>query len=67
MASALMGEIVQRARKMEGMEQITLVASADLPAQRLYRALGFESYGLEPRSLKIGNDYVDDVLMVLFL
>jgi len=66
-ASVLMGEIVQRARKMEGMEQITLVASADLPAQRLYRAMGFESYGLEPRSLKIGNDYVDDVLMVLFL
>jgi len=66
-ASALMREIVQRAREMEGVEQITLVASADLPAQRLYKALGFESYGLEPRSLKIGNDYVDDVLMVLFL
>jgi len=66
-ASALMREIVQRAREMEGVEQITLVASANLPAQRLYKALGFESYGLEPRSLKIGNDYVDDVLMVLFL
>jgi hypothetical protein len=26
--------------------------------------LGFESYGIEPHSLKIGNDYVDDVLMV---
>jgi len=66
-ASALMKEIVRRAREIDGLEQITLVASANLPAQRLYKALGFESYGIEPHSLKIGNDYVDDVLMVLWL
>ena len=65
--SALMKEIVRRARELHGLEQITLVASANLPAQRLYKALGFESYGLEPHSLKIGNEYVDDVLMVLWL
>ncbi len=66
-ASALMQEIVRRARQLEGVEQITLVASAKLPAQRLYKALGFESYGIEPHSLKIGNEYVDDVLMVMWL
>jgi ribosomal protein S18 acetylase RimI-like enzyme len=66
-ASALMKEIVRRACEMDGLEQITLVASAKLPAQRLYKALGFESYGIEPHSLKIGNDYIDDVLMVLWL
>jgi len=66
-ASALMKEIVRRAREIDGLEQITLVASANLPAQRLYKALGFESYGIEPHSLKIGNEYVDDVLMVLWL
>jgi ribosomal protein S18 acetylase RimI-like enzyme len=66
-ASALMKEIVRRAREIHGLEQITLVASANLPAQRLYKVLGFESYGIEPHSLKIGNDYVDDVLMVLWL
>jgi ribosomal protein S18 acetylase RimI-like enzyme len=65
--SALMKEIVRRARAVQGLEQITLVASANLPAQRLYKALGFESYGIEPHSLKIGKDYVDDVLMVLWL
>jgi ribosomal protein S18 acetylase RimI-like enzyme len=65
--SALMKEIIRRARTLNGLEQITLVASAHLPAQRLYKALGFESYGIEPHSLKIGNDYIDDVLMVLFL
>ena len=66
-ASALMKEIIRRARELDGLEQITLVASANLPAQRLYKALGFESYGIEPHSLKIGNEYVDDVLMVLWL
>ena len=65
--SALMKEIIRRARQIDGLEQITLVASARLPAQRLYKALGFESYGIEPHSLKIGNEYVDDVLMVLWL
>jgi ribosomal protein S18 acetylase RimI-like enzyme len=67
LASALMKEIVRRARELAGLEQITLVASANLPAQRLYKALGFESNGIEPHSLKIGNEYVDDVLMVLWL
>ena len=66
-ASALMKEIVRRAREIDGIEQITLVASANLPAQRLYESVGFESYGLEPHSLKFGTNYVDDVLMVLFL
>ena len=66
-ASALMKEIVRRARAIGGLEQITLVASANLPAQRLYKSLGFESYGVEPHSLKIGNEYVNDVLMVLWL
>ena len=65
--SALMKEIVRRARELDGLEQITLVASAKLPAQRLYKALGFESYGIEPHSLKIGAEYVDDVLMILRL
>jgi ribosomal protein S18 acetylase RimI-like enzyme len=66
-ASALMKDIVRRARAIGGLEQITLVASANLPAQRLYEALGFKSYGIEPNSLKIGTHYVDDVLMVLWL
>jgi ribosomal protein S18 acetylase RimI-like enzyme len=71
MARALMQEVIRRARQMEGLEQVTLVASAHLPARKLYEALGFESYGVERRSLKIGAqigaEYVDDVLMVLWL
>jgi ribosomal protein S18 acetylase RimI-like enzyme len=64
---ALMREIIHRARKLDGLEQITLVASAHLTAQKLYKAMGFEAYGVEPKSLKIGAEYVDDVLMVLWL
>ncbi len=64
---ALMLEIIRRAREIEGIEQITLVASARLPAQKLYQAVGFKSYGIESHSLKIGDDYVDDVLMVFWL
>jgi RimJ/RimL family protein N-acetyltransferase len=61
----MMQEIIRRARQIEGIEQVLLVASAHLPAHKLYRSLGFEAYGIEPRSLKIGTEYVDDVLMIL--
>lgn len=64
---SLILEIIRRAKEIEGIEQITLVASAHLPAQKLYQSVGFESYGIEPHSLKIGAEYVDDVLMVLWL
>ena len=64
-AKALMQEVICRARMIDGLEQILLVASAHLPARKLYESLGFQAYGVEPRSLKIGTDYVDDVLMIL--
>lgn len=66
-ARALMQEVIRRARHLDSLEQIALVASAHLPARKLYEALGFESYGVERRSLKFGDTYVDDVLMVLWL
>jgi ribosomal protein S18 acetylase RimI-like enzyme len=69
MARALMQEMIRRARSINGLEQVLLVASAHLPARKLYESLGFQAYGVEPRSLKIptetGTEYVDDVLMVL--
>jgi ribosomal protein S18 acetylase RimI-like enzyme len=64
-ARVLMEEIIRRARAIDGLEQILLVASAHLPARKLYESLGFQAYGVEPRSLKIGTEYVDDVLMIL--
>jgi RimJ/RimL family protein N-acetyltransferase len=43
---------------------LTVVAS-NVAARRLYSAAGFEEYGLERRALKVGDEYYDEVLMVL--
>ncbi|HSA79899.1 MAG TPA: GNAT family N-acetyltransferase [Geminicoccaceae bacterium] len=36
-------------------------------AHELYRSLGFQTYGLEPRGLKVGEAYFDQELLVLLL
>lgn len=35
--------------------------------KKLYKSLGFEVYGTEPRALKDNVQYFDEDLMVLFL
>ena len=67
-AKALIADIIRRVRQIKGMEQINLIVSATQPiAKRVYTSLGFKHYGTEPRSLKIGDIYIDDELMVLYL
>jgi ribosomal protein S18 acetylase RimI-like enzyme len=67
-AKALLAEVIHLVRQTPGVEQITLiVAATTLPAKRVYSQLGLKLYGTEPRSLKAGEEYVDDELMVLFL
>lgn len=67
-ARALLTELIERVSAIPGLKQITLaVAATQLPAKRLYAQLGFMVYGIEPRSLKVNSDYIDDELMVLFL
>lgn len=64
---ALLAELLRLARLLPGIEQVTLAVSSDnVPARRLYEALGFKSYGCEARALKIGDAYVDEDLMVLY-
>lgn len=47
-------------------EQVLIsVASAQTAAKGLYGSLGFETYGTEPRALKIGSDYIDEDHMIL--
>jgi GNAT superfamily N-acetyltransferase len=36
-------------------------------AQRLYQLVGFESYGLEPRAIRVDNRFYDEERMVLRL
>ena len=49
-------------------EQLTLTVTAgNEAALALYEGLGFVRYGLEPRALKSGSVYHDEILMVAFL
>jgi ribosomal protein S18 acetylase RimI-like enzyme len=44
---------------------VTLAVVTDnLPAVALYRRMGFQQYGLEPRALKIDGRYVSETLML---
>lgn len=66
--SALMEEAIRQARALKGMEQINLaVVTTNDSANRLYRKLGFTVFGTERHALKIGDSYVDEHHMVLFL
>jgi GNAT superfamily N-acetyltransferase len=65
---SLLSALLQKVREDSSVEQILLAVSAhQKDAARLYSKLGFEPFGTEPRSLKIGSDYIDEVHMVLRL
>lgn len=58
--------VVERAAKIEGIEQIILsVTTTQAAAIATYRSLGFVSFGVEPKALKIGDRYVDEECMIL--
>jgi ribosomal protein S18 acetylase RimI-like enzyme len=63
---ALLAELLERAKRDESLEQILLaVAASQEAAKGLYRAFGFETFGTEPRALKVGAEYVDEIHMIL--
>jgi RimJ/RimL family protein N-acetyltransferase len=65
---AVLKKVIAEARAIDGLEQLDLtVAVTQLAARRLYESLGFVVYGCEPHALKIGDEYVDEDLMVLSL
>ena len=63
---ALIARLLEIARQDSTLEQILLaVATTQDAARGLYRAFGFNTYGTEPRALKIDSTYVDEELMIL--
>lgn len=51
----------------EEIEQVNLsVGAYNEGARKLYTSLGFVAYGEEKHALKIGEEYVDEIYMVLF-
>jgi len=64
----LLSQLVHRARSEPGLEQIILtVGQHQTAARRLYASLGFEVFAQERQALKIGDTYVDEDYMVLYV
>ena len=58
--------LLERGNALDGIQQILLsVTTTQVAAVRLYRSLGFTSFGCEPRALKIGEHFIDEEYMVL--
>jgi ribosomal protein S18 acetylase RimI-like enzyme len=62
----LVQAVLQLGAKIEGVEQILIsVTTTQVAATALYRSLGFESFGREPRALKLGDEFIDEEHMVV--
>jgi ribosomal protein S18 acetylase RimI-like enzyme len=67
-AKNLMIEAVKKANQLNGIEQIYLsVVSNNEPAKKLYNYMGFETYGIDKKALRVDDLYHDEELMVLYL
>jgi ribosomal protein S18 acetylase RimI-like enzyme len=65
---AILAALPERAQRDSPVEQILLaVAVSQDAAKQLYRRFGFETYGTEPRALKVGSTHVDEDHMILRL
>jgi len=68
MGRKMLQMLLERAGGISGVEQILLsVTTTQGAAIALYRALGFKTFGCEPRALKIGDRYLDEEYMILRL
>jgi Acetyltransferases, including N-acetylases of ribosomal proteins len=64
----LVMELVGRASRLDGLEQINLtVISENTSAKALYASCGFEVFGIERNAMKAGDQYWDEENMVLRL
>lgn len=68
LGNALLAALLKKAQAIPGLEQILLaVAAGQEAAIQLYRKFGFKAFGTEPRALKVGSEYVDEMHMLLML
>jgi len=66
-ARQILAEVIRRAKTLDGLAQINLNVATGTAARCLYESLGFEVYGHERDSLRVGGECVDEDLMVLRL
>ena len=66
--AALLGHLIASARTVTGLEQLVLtVTDSNVPAMRLYEQLGFRSFGVEPRAIRVSETYYGKAHMILQL
>ncbi|HTE42354.1 MAG TPA: GNAT family N-acetyltransferase [Steroidobacteraceae bacterium] len=64
----LLAATIAKARAATDLQQITLtVLATNVRAQTLYTSMGFEEFARERASVRIGDEFVDELQMVLFL
>ncbi|WP_336771556.1 GNAT family N-acetyltransferase [Paenibacillus sp. MMO-58] len=64
----LVSELINKASKLDGLEQINLtVISENAAAKALYASCGFEVFGIERNAMKSQDQYWDEEDMVLRL
>jgi RimJ/RimL family protein N-acetyltransferase len=67
LARQLVETVITAARGAGAVVLHLTVTVGNVPAQRLYRRLGFTTYGTERRSLRVGGRFHDEELMALDL
>ena len=66
--AALLAHVIGEARRMADLEQLVLtVTDTNARARRVYERLGFRTFGIEPRAIRVGDDYFAKNHMILFL
>jgi ribosomal protein S18 acetylase RimI-like enzyme len=64
----LLRALIERASRIEGIEQIGLsVTTTQAAAAGIYRSMGFASYAREPRGLKVEGRYIDEEYLILYV
>lgn len=67
-AKQLLKATIEKSRDLQGIEQVYLaVVAENTAAKKVYRAFGFETYGIDRKAIKINGKYYDEELMVLYL
>jgi RimJ/RimL family protein N-acetyltransferase len=67
-AKAMIGTLIDEVKQDSSLEQLLLAVGVfNIGARKVYLSLGFVSFGVEPRALRAGDEYVDEEHMILFL
>jgi ribosomal protein S18 acetylase RimI-like enzyme len=67
-ARTMIGALIDEVKKDPSCEQLLLAVGVfNQSARRTYQALGFVPFGIEPRALRAGDEYIDEEHMILFL